>query len=81
MAGRRKLPRLHPPSSRLDPPAEVAPRSPRARAYRNHGAAYGRVLCGIQVASDDRAAFFQALTDLGYPFTHETRNTAYRILL
>jgi len=49
--------------------------------YRNHGAAYGRVLCGMQVASNDRAAFFQALTDLGYPFTDETSNTAYRIFL
>ena len=49
--------------------------------YRNHGAAYGRVLCGMQVAESDRAAFFEALTELGYPFTDETDNTAYRIFL
>ena len=49
--------------------------------YRNHGAAYGRVLCGMQVAQADRDAFFEALTDLGYPFTDETTNPAYRIFL
>ena len=49
--------------------------------YRNHGAAYGRVLCGMQVAAADRAALFDALTELGYPFTDETSNTAYRIFL
>lgn len=49
--------------------------------YRNHGAAYGRVLCGMQVAEDERAAFSEALVDLGYPFADETDNLAYRIFL
>ncbi len=47
--------------------------------YRNHGAAYGRVLMGIQVPMSEQTAFEQQLHDLGYPFWDETTNPAYRL--
>jgi len=49
--------------------------------YRNHGAAYGRVLVGMQVPEHDRAAWQAAVTELGYPFVDETGNPAYRLFL
>ncbi len=49
--------------------------------YRNHGAAYGRILCGIQVPSDERAAFKMFLDELGYSHSIETDNPAYRAFL
>ncbi len=47
--------------------------------YRNHGAAYGRVLLGIQVAAAEHADFTALLADLGYPYVAETDNPAYRL--
>ncbi len=49
--------------------------------YRNHGADYGRVLVGMQVPPRDKAAFKSFLTRLGYPYSDETRNPAYRLFL
>ena len=49
--------------------------------YRNHGAAYGRVLCGIQVPETERGDFEQFLRDLGYRFWEETRNPVYQLFL
>jgi threonine dehydratase len=49
--------------------------------YRNHGADYGRVLVGIQVAEGDRARFDARLATLGYPYEDETANDAYRLFL
>jgi threonine dehydratase len=49
--------------------------------YRNHGADYGRVLAGIQVPPSDRPAFARALASLGYPYTDESGNPAYRLFL
>jgi threonine dehydratase len=49
--------------------------------YRNHGADYGRVLVGMQVPPCDKAAFKAFLAKLGYPFSDETRNPAYRLFL
>ena len=49
--------------------------------YRNHGAAYGRVLAGIQVPDADRAEFAEYLAQLGYPYADETENPAYRLFL
>ena len=45
--------------------------------YRNHGAAYGRVLMGIQVPNAEHAELKAMLTDLGYRFWDETDNPAY----
>lgn len=49
--------------------------------YRNHGAAYGRVLVGVQVPPDERPAFKRFLHDVGYHFWDETQNPVYRVFL
>jgi len=49
--------------------------------YRNNGAAYGRVLCGIQVPDDAREAFQDFLHELEYNFVEETDNPAYKLFL
>jgi len=49
--------------------------------YRNHGAAYGRVLAGIHVPSEDDHAFEAYLAELAYPYVNETDNEAYRLFL
>lgn len=49
--------------------------------YRNHGAAYGRVLAGIQVPKQDRKSFDRFLRDIGYPYQEETGNVAYQTFL
>ena len=49
--------------------------------YRNHGAAYGRVLVGLQVPSSDRKALTEFLNDLGYRGWEETENPVYKMFL
>lgn len=49
--------------------------------YRNHGAAYGRILCGIQVPVDERTEFTAFLNELGYAHSVETENQAYKAFL
>lgn len=49
--------------------------------YRNHGAAYGRVLVGIQVPPEQRERFTESLEQLGYQYVEETENPAYRLFL
>jgi len=49
--------------------------------YRNHGAAYGRVLSGIQVPRSERARLNQELAAIGYPWWDESENPAYRLFL
>ncbi len=49
--------------------------------YRNHGAAYGRVLMGIQVATHERPEFQRFLDDLGLSYWEETGNPAYQMFL
>jgi threonine dehydratase len=49
--------------------------------YRNHGAAYGRVLAGLQVPSEDEAEFDRFLRDLGYRWIEETGNPANALFL
>jgi threonine dehydratase len=49
--------------------------------YRNHGAAFGRVLAGLQVPRGDGAEFAAFLVELGYPHIEETRNPAYPLFL
>ncbi len=49
--------------------------------YRNHGAAFGRVLMGIQVEKNDEKEFNVFLNSLAYPFWNETKNKAYRLFL
>ncbi len=49
--------------------------------YRNHGAAYGRVLVGIQVPQHEHAACREALDSLSYAYHEETGNPAYELFL
>ncbi len=49
--------------------------------YRNHGAAYGRVLIGVQVPASQHLTFESYLEDLGYPYTCEQDNVAYQLFL
>jgi threonine dehydratase len=49
--------------------------------YRNHGADTARVLVGLQVSPDDKAAFHLALNQMSYGWTEETFNPAYRLFL
>lgn len=49
--------------------------------YRNHGAAYGRILVGMQVPPKERAAVRRLLKDIGYRFWEESENRAYRLYL
>jgi threonine dehydratase len=48
--------------------------------YRNHAAAFGRVLMGIQAGADDKA-LSQKLEEIGYHFLEESENPAYRLFL
>lgn len=47
--------------------------------YRNHGAAYGRVLMGIQVPVLEKGNFLKLLKGLDYPFWDESGNPAYQL--
>jgi threonine dehydratase len=49
--------------------------------YRNHGADFGRVLVGMQVPPKDKKAFQKFLQSLGYEYTEETNNPAYKLFL
>jgi len=49
--------------------------------YRNHGAAYGRVLIGVQVPPEQQEDFEVYLNSLGYPFVNEQQNPAYQLFL
>ena len=49
--------------------------------YRNHGADIGRVLVGLQVPEREGGAFRRFLRELGYDYTDESRNPAYRFFL
>jgi threonine dehydratase len=47
--------------------------------YRNHGAAYGRVLVGLQLDTTETKAFRSYMADSGYEYSEETDNLAYRL--
>lgn len=49
--------------------------------YRNHGAAYGRVLVGMDVPRKERADIRKYFDELGYTWFDETDNEAYRLFL
>lgn len=49
--------------------------------YRNHGAAYGRVLVGVQVREQEKPQFIEFLDSVGYPYWEETDNPAYKLFL
>ena len=49
--------------------------------YRNHGAAFGRVLAGLEVPAQDENEFARFLEDLGYPWIEESSNPAAGLFL
>ncbi len=49
--------------------------------YRNHGAAYGRVLAGMEVEPNDKKAFQTFLDQLGYAYVTEDDNPAFKLFL
>ncbi|MBU6953169.1 threonine ammonia-lyase, biosynthetic [Hahella sp. HN01] len=49
--------------------------------YRNHGAAYSRVLMGAQVNDDEMAEFRKMLDTVGFRYWEETNNPAYKLFL
>jgi threonine dehydratase len=49
--------------------------------YRNHGAAYGRILIGVQVCKAERRQFEEVLDRINFPYSEETENRAYKLYL
>ncbi len=49
--------------------------------YRNHGAAYGRVLVGLQVPEKERGELRGFFDELGYNWWCESENPAYQMFL
>jgi threonine dehydratase len=49
--------------------------------YRNHGAAFGRVLVGLQVAEDKQEQLQNTLQEVGYAYVDETNNMTYQLFL
>src|SRR5690606_35070717 len=49
--------------------------------YRNHGAAFGRVLAGFEVPAGERKDVPGFLEGLGYEYSNESDNPAYQFFL
>ena len=49
--------------------------------YRNHGAAWGRVLVGFQAGNKDQRELQAYLKKIGYRFWEESENPAYQMFL
>lgn len=49
--------------------------------YRNHGAAYGRVLVGMQVPRNEQEGLESHLDEIGYAYWNERNNPAYSLFL
>jgi threonine dehydratase len=49
--------------------------------YRNHGAAFGRVLVGLQIPVKERKELKSYMDKLAYPYWEETDNPAYKLFL
>ncbi|NOQ16302.1 MAG: threonine ammonia-lyase, biosynthetic, partial [Methyloprofundus sp.] len=47
--------------------------------YRNHGAAFGKVLIGVQIVQSEKAALQLCFDALGFLYTEETKNPAYQL--
>ncbi len=47
--------------------------------YRNHGAAFGRVLMGAEISSDQQKEFRKLLDKVGFSYWEESENPAYRL--
>ena len=49
--------------------------------YRNHGAAYGRILVGFTDNDQDRSRLITRLDQVGFRYWEETENPAYQAYL
>ena len=49
--------------------------------YRNHGAAFGRVLCAFEARAAERADLVARIANLGFTYTDETDDPAVRLFL
>ncbi len=49
--------------------------------YRNHGAAFGRVLCAFEAAPGEREELLEKVRTLGFDYTEETDDPAVRLFL
>lgn len=49
--------------------------------YRNHGAAYGRVLVGMQIPNGDRSHVEEHFDAIGYRYWKESDNPAYQLFM
>lgn len=49
--------------------------------YRNHGAAYGRILVGLQVPESEYCELTRYFDGLGYEYWKEANNPAYQLFL
>ncbi len=49
--------------------------------YRNHGAAYGRVLVGVQIEHSEDGKFIDYLNESGYSWQEESDNPIYHLFL
>ena len=49
--------------------------------YRNHGAAFGRILVGLQVPRGERKSLEESLAKINYRHWDETENPAYQLYL
>lgn len=49
--------------------------------YRNHGAAYGRVLTGLEIKEGEEKKVREYLSRLGYRYWEISENSAYRLFL
>jgi len=49
--------------------------------YRNHGAAFGKVLMGVQMPKTERKEFQQRLDEVGFEYKEETKNLAYKVFV
>ena len=49
--------------------------------YRNHGAAFGRILVGLQVPVKERTKLKRYFKELGYRHWNESKNPAYSLFL
>lgn len=49
--------------------------------YRNHGAAFGRVLVGFHAQPNDKQKIHEMLTSLGYDYEEQSSNLAYQQFL
>ncbi len=49
--------------------------------YRNHGAAYGRILAGFDIPENEQSLFEDYLDELDYRYNNESNNPAYHLFL